>query len=149
MRPLRLSTPTLLISFLFLVLSFGFSAGQAANGQTMDKTSRISFHPSLIPSILAGKKTATIRANHRDYYQLGEGVATARDGSSIPIIIEEVFLTHYLWREDAITSEILSRENMRDTSETGFHQLYQALLTYYPDFKIGSPTTVIFFRLAQ
>lgn len=115
----------------------------------MDKTSRISFDPSLIPSIQSGKKSATIRANHRDYYQLGPGFATARDGTLIPIIIEDVFLTHYLWQEDAITSEILRRENMRDTTETGFYQLYDALLYYYPDFKIGSPTTVIFFRLAQ
>lgn len=102
-----------------------------------------------MPSILAGKKTATIRANHRDYYNLGDGLATSKDGSRIPIIIENIFLTHYLWQEDAITSEILGRENMLDTSEKGFYQLYEALLNYYPDFKIGSPTTVIFFRLAD
>lgn len=121
----------------------------ATTGVAMDKTNRVSFNPSLIPSITEGKKTATIRANHRDYYQLGAGFATARDGTSIPIIIEEVFLTHYLWREDAITSEILARENMRDTTEVGFQQLYEALVYYYPDFQIGSPATVIFFRLAE
>lgn len=120
-----------------------------ATGFAMDKTNRVSFNSTLIPSILDGKKTATIRANHRDYYELGAGFATARDGTSIPIIIEEVFLTHYLWQDDAITSEILARENMRDTTEVGFQQLYDALVYYYPNFKIGSPATVIFFRLAE
>lgn len=112
----------------------------------VDKTNRIGFHPSLMTSIENGSKTATIRANHRDYYDLGAGLATSRDGQQIEIEIEEVFLTHYLWQDDAITPEILERENMRDTSEKGFYQLYEALLQYYPDFKIGSPATVIFFK---
>ena len=112
----------------------------------MDKYRKLSFHPSLMDSIQNGKKTATIRADHRDFYSIGEGVASSRDGQEIPIYIEEVFLTYYLWQDDAITPEILQRENMQDTTQTGFYQLYQALLQYYPNFEIGSPATVIFFR---
>lgn len=128
-----------LITFLFL-LTLGFEV------MAMDKTNRITFHPSLMDSIEKGHKTATIRAGHRDYYDLGQGLATSRDGRKIDIDIEEVFLTQYLWQDDAITPEILERENMRDTSERGFHQLYEALLQYYPDFEIGSPASVIFFK---
>lgn len=112
----------------------------------LDKTNRVSFHPSLMTSIENGDKTATIRARHRDYYDLGPGLATSRDGQQIEIEIEEVFLTNYLWQDDAITPEILERENMRDTTEKGFYQLYEALLQYYPDFEIGSEATVIFFK---
>lgn len=131
--------PLKILSLLFL-LTFTLEAN------AVDKTNRISFHPSLMSSIENGHKTATIRANHRDYYDLGAGFATSRDGQKIEIEIEEVFLTHYLWQEDAITPEILERENMKDTTEKGFYQLYEALLQYYPDFKIGSPATVIFFK---
>lgn len=127
-----------LVLTLLLTLSFKVFA--------MDKTNRISFHPSLMESIDKGHKTATVRARHRDYYDLGAGLASSKDGRQIEIEIEEVFLTNYVWRDDAITPAILERENMRDTTKRGFYQLYEALLQYYPDFKIGSPATVIFFK---
>lgn len=131
-------SPKIISILAFFIISFEVYA--------VDKTNNISFHPSLMDSIARGDKTATIRAKHRDYYDLGPGLASSRDGQKIEIEIEEVFLTHYLWQEDAITPAILERENMRDTTENGFYQLYEALLQYYPDFKIGSPATVIFFR---
>lgn len=109
----------------------------------------ISFNPSLMPSIASGMKTATIRARHRDYHKVGPAIAKASDGTQIEIEIEEVLLTTYTWSPDAITSEILARENMRDTTEVGFLALYEALRYYYPDFKIDDPVTVVFFKKVE
>jgi hypothetical protein len=129
--------------FIFLMT---FSLSTKAEEQRMQW---ISFNPSLMPSIANGMKTATIRARHRDYHKIGPAIAKANDGTEIQIEIEEVLLTTYTWSPDAITSEILARENMRDTTEVGFLALYEALKYYYPDFKIDDPVTVVLFRKAE
>ncbi len=108
---------------------------------------KVAFHPKLMESILNGKKTATIRAKHRPNLKTGDAVAESNDGKQIPITIEEVKLTTYTWSDEAITSDILKRENLKDTSETGFHELFEALKEYYPDFNYDSPVTIIFFKL--
>lgn len=133
---------------LILVLLLSLMSFQM-NAETNEKIQKVDFNPSLMESIETGRKTATVRAGHRPYLVPGPALAKSNDGRVIEIEIERVFLTGYTWSEEAITSEILKRENMRDTSETGFIQLYEALKVYYTSLQYGDPVTVIFFHLKK
>ena len=121
----------------FLMISLGVQAGDIQG---------IWFHPSLMKSVANGKKTATIRARHRDYYKLGDAVAKAKDGVTIDIVIEEIQLTSYIWSDDAVNSSVLRRENLRDTSKEGFYVLLRGLRRFYPTFEEGDPVTIIYFH---
>lgn len=122
---------------------------QSATAGEEERMQTISFNPSLMNSIRTGQKTATVRAGHRDYHLVGPALARATDGTLINIEIEEVLLTTYTWSDNAINSEILRRENMRDTSIVGFEQLFDALKYYYPSLEKDGPVTVVLFRLAE
>lgn len=133
-----------LIGLLFTIASFNVHSSDSLGDV---KIQGVDFHPSLMESISSGRKTATIRAGHRPYLRAGEAIARSKDGQTIEIEIERVFLTTYTWSEEAITTEILRRENLDDPSEVGFKELYEALKYYYKDLQYGDPVTVIFFHL--
>lgn len=133
-----------LIFSLSLIYSF-----QSATAGEEERMQYISFNPSLMNSIRTGQKTATVRAGHRDYYSIGPAIAKASDGTVYNIEIEDVLLTTYTWSDSAINSEILRRENMRDTSIVGFEQLFDALKYYYPTLEKDGPVTVVLFKLVE
>lgn len=134
---------------LFLLLSLLSFQVNAESNENLEKIQKVDFNPSLMESIENGRKTATVRAGHRAHLVPGPALAKSNDGRVIDIEIERVFLTGYTWSEEAITSEILRRENMKDTTEAGFIQLYEALKVYYPSLQYGDPATVIFFHLKE
>jgi len=106
-----------------------------------DRRRLVYFHPRLFDSILAGRKTATVR--YRDPVQVGPAVFVFDDGHTIRHLDGDV--EHVKARKVAeLTDEDAHREDLDDRQS-----LLDALANHYPDLHDDDVVDVVTFHIVQ